>query len=207
MTLLKVGGVASIAAIALSLATHDTAAANVVLKEKVTYYSVSGSTGREIFKNMLDSGPKVGRRNDHALATTEYEYDVKNVDLVIQNGRCVPKNLEVHVSVKYTYPRWRGSKRASSSTRRAWKKFSKSVVWHEKQHVKIALDYAEDYAKALQKMRLRTSNQCSKASFTSAWRATRAALKHNRRQRQFDRKDLRPGGRGYEAQLGLIRAQ
>ncbi len=196
------------ASIALfQIASAETASAKVLVKEKISYYNVTGSTGRQIFKSLLDNGPKVGRRNDHALATTEYEYDVKNVDMVIKNGRCVPRKLDVEVRVKYTYPRWKGSSKASRQTLRAWKQFSKSVVWHEKQHVRIALDYAKEYEKALLKMKLRTRNDCSKASFGAVWRATRAALKHNRRQKSFDRKDLRPGGRGYEAQLNLLKAE
>lgn len=183
------------------------AKARVLIKEKVSYYDVSGKTGREIFKSMLDRGPKLGRKNEHALATTQYEYDVKNVNVEIKNGRCVPKSLDVIVSVAYTYPRWRATKGAGRETRQAWKRFEKSVIWHEKQHVKIAKEYAVAYGKALKKARLKTSDNCTTASFGSVWRASSAALKHNRKQRQFDKRDLRPGGRGYEAQLNLIKAQ
>lgn len=179
----------------------------VLIKETVSYYDVTGTTGREIFKSMLDNGPKLGRRNEHALATTEYEYDVKNVNVEIRNGRCVPKSLDVVLSVAYTYPRWRVSRNAGRETKSAWKRFEQSVVWHEKQHVKIAKEYADAYAKALKKTRLKTSDNCVSGSFATAWRASRAALKHNRKQRQFDKQDLRPGGRGYEAQLNLIKAQ
>ena len=181
--------------------------AEVVLKEQTTFYKVRGKTGREIFKSMIENGPKLGGRRGHALATTEYEYDVKNIDVAIKNGRCIPLDLDIHILVKYTYPKWTGSRGATKTTRRAWKKFSESVVWHEKEHVKIAMDYAKDYEKVLKKTKLRVSQNCSKASFSSTWRATRAALKHNRRQKQFDRRDLRPGGRGYEAQLELIKAK
>ena len=181
--------------------------ARVVIKEKKSYYKVSGSNGREIFKSMLNNGPKLGGPKEHALATTEFKYDIENVDVEIRNGRCIPRSLDVVLSVKYTYPKWRGSKKAGKSTRSAWKKFEKSVIWHEGQHVKIAKQYAKDYEKALKKARLRTRDNCEKASFASVWRATRAALKHNRRQRLFDRRDLRPGGRGYEAQLTLIKAK
>ena len=196
-----------IAVIMLVLSTSFGANARVILKETTTYYPVTGKTGKEIFKSMLDRGPKLGGPKNHALATTEYNYDVKNVDVEVRRGRCIPIKMDVFVTVKYTYPKWMGSRGAKKSTKAAWNRFKKSVVWHEKQHVKIALDYANEYEAALKKTRLRANDNCKSASFTSAWRTTRAALKHNRRQRLFDRKDLRPGGRGYEAQLQLIRAQ
>ncbi|MGI9353445.1 MAG: DUF922 domain-containing protein [Rhizobiaceae bacterium] len=190
-----------------ALQLPDAARAKVVLKERTTFYKVNGKTGREIFKSMIDNGPKLGGRRGHALATTEYEYDVKNIDVAIKDGRCIPLDLDIHVRVKYTYPRWTGNRGATSVTKNAWKNFSKSVIWHEKEHVKIAMEYAKDYEKVLKKTKLRVSQNCSQSSFSSAWRATRAALKHNRRQKQFDRRDLRPGGRGYEAQLELIKAK
>lgn len=187
-------------------AVSQEATAGVIMKEKTKFYSVTGTNGREIFKSMLDKGPKLGKKNEHALATTEYDYNIKNVQAEIRNGRCIPTHVDVEVTVLYTYPKWKGSSKANRNVRKAWKEFSKSVVWHEKQHVKIAMEYAKDYEKALKKIRLRTKDNCTKASFGSIWRASRAALKHNRKQRQFDRRDLRPGGRGYEAQLNLIKA-
>lgn len=193
--------------IAGSFLVPQEARADVILNEKTTFYSVKGSTGREIFKSMIDNGPKVGGPNGHALATTEYKYDVRNIDVEIRGGRCIPIDLDVHVDVKYTYPKWLGSSAARATTRAAWRDFYKSVTWHEQQHVKIALDYARDYRKALMRTRLLAKENCTKASFISAWRTTSAALKHNRRQKSFDRRDLRPGGRGYEAQMKLLQAQ
>ncbi|MEM7068358.1 MAG: DUF922 domain-containing protein [Pseudomonadota bacterium] len=187
-------------------ANINAANARVILSESTTFYTVRGRTGREIFKSMIDNGPQLGGRKGHALATTEYKYDVKNIEVAIRNGRCIPRKLDVMIHVTYTYPKWIPTSSAKRTTREAWKDFSRSVRWHEEQHVKIAMDYAKDYEAALKKTRLRTSQDCSKATFSSVWRATRAALKHNRRQKQFDRRDLRPGGRGYEAQLRLIKA-
>jgi len=202
-------GLVAIGALGAALAiSPGTADAKVILKEKVTYYNVKGKNGQEIFQNMVKRGPKIGRNNNqHALATTEYEYDIENVDVEIKNGRCVPTDLDVIVKVKYTYPRWRGHKSAKSTTRNAWKKFSNVVEWHEKQHVKIAMEFAEDYEKVLRNTKLRVRDNCEKAPFLTQWRATRAALKNNRKQRKFDRKDLKPGGRGYEAQLQLFKAK
>jgi len=191
----------------LSIVINADASADVILKKDISFYKVSGDTGKEIFKSMLDNGPKVGRRNDHALATTEYEYDVTNVDVKIDRGRCVPTNLDVVVKVKYLYPKWRRSKSASKATRVAWGNFEKTVIWHENQHVKIALDYAKEYEKVLRKMRMRVSNNCSRASALSRFGVVRAALKHNREQRRFDRRDLKRGGRGYQAQLELLKAE
>ena len=69
----------------------NVAESRVILKERISYYSVSGSTGREIYKNMVAKGPKLDGLRGHALATTEYKYDIKNVKVGVEKGRCIPK--------------------------------------------------------------------------------------------------------------------
>ena len=191
-----------------SISTQSQSAnARIVLKEKVTYYNVTGKNGREIFKSMIKNGPKVGRRESHALATTEYKYDVKNVKVALKAGRCVLTDFEVHMAVKYTYPRWRGSSGASKDTRTAWRSFQKTVIWHEEEHVRIARGLAADYEKALKRSRFRFKTECDPNSISLNWRVGFANIRNNRLQRQFDRRDLKPGGRGYEAQLRLLKAK
>ncbi len=182
--------------------------ARVILKERVTYYDVKGKSGREIFKDMIENGPRVGRAvNNHALATTEYKYDIENIDVEVKNGRCVPVNFDIILRVKYTYPRWKSRASANRNTRRAWNVFNDTVIWHEKQHVKIAVELAEDYERVLKRTRFPARDDCNVDSLGFKWRVGMANLKHNRKQRRFDRKDLKPGGRGYEAQLNLIKAE
>jgi len=178
-----------------------------VLKEKVTHYNVSGNNGREIFKAMLDNGPRLGRKDDHALATTEFELDIQEVDGYVENGRCHVTDVIVELMVKYTYPKWRGSRTASKETRNAWKHFSETVVWHEKQHVAIARDLALDYEKIIKKTRFRAKAECSPNEVALRFRFNTANFRNNRKQKLFDRRDARKGARGYEAQLRLLKAE
>ncbi len=180
----------------------------IILKEQVIYYDVKGRSGRELFKSMVENGPKVGRGDrNHALATTEYDYDIQNIDVELRNGRCIPIDFDIVVRVKYTYPRWRLRNGANKTTRRAWKTFNSTVVWHEKQHVKIAIELASDYEKVLRRSKFRARIDCELETLRFKWRVSLANLKHNRKQKRFDRKDLRPGGRGYAAQLQLLKAE
>ncbi len=180
--------------------------AKILLKEKTSYYSVSGNTGQELFNNMLEKGPKIEGKAGHFLATTEIEYDIKNFTMNVRNGRCVTKDFELVVSAKYTYPKWRGSGKASKSTRNAWKKFSQEIVYHEEQHVKIAMDVAKDMAKILKNAKGRISRSCSNISTGLSFKAMQVGWKHKRLQKSFDRRELRRGGRGYNAQVQLIKA-
>ncbi len=191
--------------VAILSALPTSSVARIVLKEKTKYYSVSGNNGQEIFSNMLEKGPKIKGRSGHFLAITEIEYDIQNFKMDVVDGRCVTRNFDLIVRAGYTYPKWRGSNKAKSATRKAWKRFSREVVWHEKQHVNIAMDIAKEMEKVLRTTKGRASRNCNDISWKIGLKARRIGTKHNRLQKRFDRTDLRRGGRGYKAQSDLMK--
>lgn len=180
--------------------------ARVILKEKTKFYTVTGNTGAELYKSMLKNGPDHGNRRD-VLASTSFEFNFANDQFTIKRNRCVLTNLDIIVSVTYTYPKWRGSKKASRETRKAWKEFEKIAVLHEKEHVKITRKFANDYEKALKRSRRKASSACAKETVTERFRTNREIRRHERLHRRFDRRDLKRGGRGYKALLALVKAK
>ena len=182
------------------------ASARIILKEKTSYYTVTGSTGKELYASMLRKGPKLKEIRGHVLAATKFEYGIINMKTAISGKYCVPESFDIVLNVEYIYPRWGGSKQATSATKSAWRNFSKTAVWHEKQHVKLSMEYARSFEKILKKLKSRISSNCSQTSFGHKWRATSAARKSNRLHKRFDRKDLGRSGRGYKALIALIRA-
>jgi len=193
--------------ISSSLISPSDAHARVILKERVKYYTVTGSTGAELYKSMIKNGPDHGGNRKDVLASTSFKFDFKNDVFQIKRNRCVLTNLDIIVDVTYTYPRWRGSKKASKATRRAWKNFEKIAVLHEKEHVKITRKFANDYEKALKKSRRSAKLECVKQSVGERFRTTYQIRRHERLHRLFDRRDLKRGGRGYQALLELVKAK
>ena len=180
------------------------AQARVIIKEKVTYYNVTGSNGVEIYRSMEKNGPIHGGSKKEILASTTFKFAVKNVDASIKGNRCVINNVDIVVGVTYTYPRWNGASSASIETRNAWRDFSKHAIVHEKEHVKITKKFAADYEQALLKSRRNASSNCEKRSLSESFRTGIALRKHERLHKMFDRKDLRPGGRAYDALRKLV---
>lgn len=181
--------------------------ARVILKEKVKYYRVTGSTGAELYKSMVKNGPDHGGNKRNVLASTSFKFNFKNDNFTIRRNRCVLTNLDIVVDVTYTYPRWRGSKNASAETRKAWKKFEKIAVLHEKEHVKITRKFANDYERALKKSRRKASDDCAKQTVGEIFRTSYQIRKHERLHKRFDRRDLGKRGRGYKALLELVKAK
>ncbi len=181
--------------------------ADVIIKEKTRYYKVTGSNGEELYRSMADNGPDTKGKPGNVLASTNFKFEVKNYIFEVRGNRCVVDDVDILVDVTYTYPRWAGSRKASKATKRAWKNFSELAVWHEKQHVRITKEFAEAYEKALRKSKRFAHTDCQRGTLLENFRINRAAIKHERLHRRFDRTDLKPGGRGYEALLGLLKAK
>lgn len=181
--------------------------AKVILNEKVKYYTVTGSTGAELYRSMVKNGPDHGGAKRNVLASTSFKFNFENDVFTIRRNRCILSNLDIVVDVTYTYPRWIGSKNASAETRRAWRNFEKIAVLHEKEHVKITKKFAKDYEKALKKSRRKASDDCAKQSVGELFRTSYQIRKHERLHKRFDRKDLGKRGNGYKALLELVRAK
>ena len=181
--------------------------ARVIIREKTKYYKVTGRNGPEIYRSMIANGPNHGGFKKEVLASTSFTFAFENDVFEVKQNRCLLTNLDIIVNVTYTYPRWVGARKASKKTRAAWKKFQRIAVLHEQEHVKITKKFAAEYERALKKSRRRAASECENESLGEKIRTTIALRKHERMHRNFDKRDLRRGGRGYEALLELVKAQ
>ena len=77
------------------------------------------------------------------------------------------------------------------------------VVWHERQHAKIAKEYADGYEKVLREASLRKSSDCNILSLKAFLKRNRMERVNMKKQKAFDRAELARNGRGYRAQIGL----
>lgn len=208
----KFAGILGFSAVLLVM-PMTAANAGVIVKEKSAFYNVTGKTGEQIFESIRKNGPRTGNSSltggggSHAIATAEFDIQFQNIKKAIVQNRCRVTNVDLVLNVKYTYPRWKTPKGVSNNMRRVWKKFSDTVQWHEQQHTRIAKEYAKDYEKIIRSTRFKASTNCDEFTVTSMFKVQRAAIKSTRKQKQFDRKDLRRGGRGFKAQRDLFRAK
>lgn len=189
------------------LNTVTAAQARVIIKETTKYYSISGRDGSELYISMLENAPKLDGIRGHALASTEFEFIPSNLKIEVRNNRCVVTKADVIMKVKYTYPKWNGSKKASKQTRSAWKNFIKTAKWHEQQHTKISREYANSLEQLIKSSRRRASSDCETSTWSEAFKASRIVRTLNRKHKQFDRQDLSSRGRGYKAQSRLVQAR
>ena len=190
---------------AVLLAGLTTVQARVIVKERTTYYTVSGKTGKALFASIGKRGPKLNAR--HAIATTTSQLKIRNFKPKLTRTRCEVGSVDVLVNITYRYPRWKGERRARPAVRKAWKRFMNKVSQHEKIHGQIAKDQAREVEKALRNSSGRVSRGCSDFSRKIGRKFSRIIRQADRRHRRLDRRDGRVWSRNARLQRALYRAR
>ena len=130
-----------------------TAEAKVRISERTKYYSVSGKTGKELFRSITRKGPKTTRGWPRHCPTTQTSFKVNNITFGIKGSRCVVKNVDVVGKPRSThFPRWKGSHRSSRRFARNWEKFLTLVKKHEATHGRISREFARKLHTRLKKL-------------------------------------------------------
>ena len=173
--------------LALSATAVNSASARIIVKERVTHYNVSGKTGERLWKSINRRGPKV--RRTHAVATTNRKLKLRRVKTGIRGSKCVIKNVDMHVSLTYRYPKWVHRRSAKASARRTWDKFYKQLIRHEKAHGKIEKDFVKNVHRAFLKARGSKSKNCRDLKRKISRKIERLQKRANRAHRRLDRRD------------------
>lgn len=193
-------------ALAFATAGITQAEARVRIKERTTFYSVTGTSGAAIFSSIRRRGPRANRA--HAIATTLTETSITDVQSTVRRGRCVLSRFNVRMKITYRLPRWRSARGTNRRLRSAWANFSRQVKRHEDRHGAISKRYARDLNRALRRLSIRArGGNCNR--FPAKVRATFDTLTRtmNRRHASFDRRESRMLSRSSRAQTALYRAR
>lgn len=177
-----------IVAAAMLIVSPILASAKVIVKEKYSYYNISGRTGAELHKSMVRNGSK--RVNiKHTLAATKPRLKIKNIKAGVVGRNCVIKNVDVNLTLTYILPRWNGKKSANKSVVSKWNKFNKLLIRHEKKHGKIAVDAVNSLYRELKRLKGRVSKKCRDFGRNAKGRLNRIGKTLAIRQRAFDRRE------------------
>ncbi len=164
------------------------AEAGVKVKTSTSYYSISGKDGKALNDSMLKGGGSRIKLN-HAVAATETELDFGEPKLVIENGKCMVKDIDVYLNIRYIYPKWVGQNGASRETRQRWNTFWRELKRHEENHGKIALAGAKALEEQLKKMTGSVAIGCANFGNFAGMRLQAIIRKTAIAQRNFDRRE------------------
>lgn len=144
------------------------------------YYTISGSTEKELDQSIREFGPM----NGHAFASAEISFKPTTMKIAEFPNRCDIDKARLQVIAKITLPRWKNSAGSSAALKQGFKNMQTYAKWHEKQHVKIA----EAAAKAMERGIENLPPQKTCESFKKKMDAfiKRALSIHEKAQKKFD---------------------
>jgi len=192
-----------LAAIAFAITSVCSANAGLRIKERTKYYSISGKTGKQLFRSIGRKGPRRG----HAIATTRTDVKVRNIRTKKRGRSCIVTRADVIVTLTYTLPRWRGSRRASKRVRRSWNAFAARVNRHERKHGQISKKYAKKLYREIRRMKGRVSRNCRDFGDRAARRIAKLQSQADREHARFDRREASSRARVRRLQVALIKAR
>ncbi|MFK5981135.1 MAG: DUF922 domain-containing protein [Rhizobiaceae bacterium] len=180
--------------------------ARVIVHEKVKYYSVRGKSGAQTVLNLMKTGTRVSKTR-HAIATTKVKFNFKNIKVRASRKNCKVSNIDVIVSLVYTYPKWRNYNRASPKTRKNWDKFMREVRKHERKHGSIAVDAAHKVERGFKRSRGKTAKKCNDWGASIKRKIAPLIVRHHRRQAQFDKREHKRYSRITRSMIALIKGK
>ncbi len=140
-----------IGAMALPQASHE-ATAKPAVKTKYTYYTISGTSARNLYQQMISRGPHVS--GDRALAATRAETR-QSGDFVMRKS-CRVKNYKIGINFTIKLPKVANERKLPKRLRRDWRKFYKFVRSHELQHKAIWIGCARQVERKVRAIRAST---------------------------------------------------
>ena len=192
-----------LSAIVFAVTTVGSANAGLRIKERTQYYSITGKTGKQLFRSIGRRGPRRG----HAIATTKTSVKIRNIRTKKRGRSCVVTRADVIVTLTYTLPRWRGSTRASRRVRKRWNAFAARVNRHEKKHGQISKNYAKKLYREIRRMKGRVSRNCRDFGKRAERRIVKLQSQAERQHALFDRREDRSSARVRRLQVALISAR
>ncbi|MGI9356317.1 MAG: DUF922 domain-containing protein [Rhizobiaceae bacterium] len=169
-------------------------AANFKTTERVKHYSVSGTTGPELYASIGQNGPRIsgGRRT---IALTDWDLKWRR-DYRPQSGSggqsCRLRSAKPFFTLIYTLPK--PTARLRGATARYWKIFYDGLAAHEKIHGAYASDMVATIIRTTVGLTVENDPRCRKIRAQVLTRVKAALTAYNERSRAFDRHEMAAGG-------------
>ena len=133
--------------------------AKVIVKEKTSYYTVTGDSGRAIKKSIRKNRIR-GLKNSNQIGVTHTKLTAKNIVSIYGGGKCKIKSTDVVLDILYILPKWRKSNLASKQLTKNWNDFSIAVTAHEKTHGKIWKETYKELHRKISKLSFKGVSHC-----------------------------------------------
>ncbi|OCJ07544.1 peptidase [Rhizobium sp. AC27/96] len=172
--------------------------------EVIKTYSITGTSGAELYDSIGERGPLLGPKV-RAIAHTDFKLTWTRKYEPQPNGACTITTNIPKVIITYTLPKPTGQ--LPAQTRRSWQKFIAGVEAHERVHG----GYIKDMVKEIEAMSVGFSvpddPKCGKIRVELTKRLGEISQKERQRNVDFDKVEFSDGGNLQQLVLKLVREE
>ncbi len=152
----------------------------VLLNEDVRFYDIVGRSENDLLQAMLGGGPVSNGGRFFGLTSTEVRYTYYKTQTSIG---CDLTDVQVHLGIVTTLPRWRPYSGTAFEVERKWRSFERALQIHENGHKQFALEEADMIHRALESLRM---TSCDAMDAEARRVATRIRETYVRRHNAYD---------------------
>ena len=168
--------------------------------EKVETYSVSGTTGPELYASIGQKGPQISK-NRRTIAHTNFTL-LWSRKYKTDDGNCTLVSAKPKLTITYTLPK--PTQKLPPETAALWATFYAGIEKHEHIHGDYIKEMVQKIETATVGMSVANDPKCTK--FKTELNKVLSELFQEQRQRgrDFDRSDMAQGGNIHQLILGLV---
>lgn len=158
--------------------------------EQVETYRVDGQTGAQLYDSIGRNGPVIGggrRTIAHTTFKLTWRRDYQN-----RNGDCVLASARPRLIITYTLPKPRGALPAPVAA--SWKRFYEGLAAHERVHGDHIINMVEAIREVSTGLSAEADPDCNKVRAKLQTHLKRLSDQQRQQGRDFDRRDMGPGG-------------
>jgi predicted secreted Zn-dependent protease len=189
-----------IAVLVLALGGTQPALAQWQATERIEHYQVTGRTGIDLYRSIGENGPSVGI--GRAIAHTSFDLlwsrDYRNR----ADGSCVLASARPSLTITYRLPR--PGNDLPEPVRSNWATFIAGVEAHERVHGDIIKDMTRQIEAVSVGLTQPNDPDCNKVRAELQRQLAGIAAELDRRNREFDQKELSDGGNVHQLILDLV---
>jgi predicted secreted Zn-dependent protease len=167
-------------------ATNESENSDVATTREEKYYQISGTTPKELRKQLDKYGPiekETGKKFDARTDWTiewHYYYNESSNECKIDTSR-----VDVTLKLTFTYPEWKYPPDASSSLVDKWNTYMKNLILHEEGHASIASEGAQVIYDTI--VAMPTSTTCAALEKATNATAQEQIDEIKRQEKQYDK--------------------
>lgn len=167
--------------------------------EQFEPYSISGTTGPELYASIGERGPKVGV--GRAIAYTDFRLTWSR-DYREKGGACTLATARPKLIITYRLPKPKG--KLPPATARSWETFIAGVTAHERVHGEMIVEMVREIEAATIGLTVEGDPGCRRIRAVMTERLGAISARQRQKSRDFDRVELSGGGNVHRLILALV---